>query len=72
MLLYDASRSRQPYAELALPPPCPLPQGTDTLANLLEGFRFILCAHPAALQVRRGGTVLPNAGPAVDVLVHLQ
>ncbi|KXZ55276.1 hypothetical protein GPECTOR_3g413 [Gonium pectorale] len=26
------------------------PQGTDTLANLLEGFRFILCAHPSALQ----------------------
>ncbi|GIM06558.1 hypothetical protein Vretimale_10852, partial [Volvox reticuliferus] len=26
------------------------PQGTDTLANLLEGFRFIMCAHPSALQ----------------------
>eukprot|EP00198_Chlamydomonas_reinhardtii_P000359 XP_001689694.1 predicted protein [Chlamydomonas reinhardtii] len=26
------------------------PQGTDTLANLLEGFRFVMCAHPAALQ----------------------
>ncbi|GFR39648.1 hypothetical protein Agub_g114 [Astrephomene gubernaculifera] len=26
------------------------PQGTDTLANLLEGFRFILCGHPQALQ----------------------
>ncbi|KAG2493115.1 hypothetical protein HYH03_008778 [Edaphochlamys debaryana] len=26
------------------------PQGTDTLATLVEGFRFILCAHSSALQ----------------------
>jgi hypothetical protein len=28
------------------------PQGSDTLATLVEGFRFVLCASPATLQVR--------------------
>jgi hypothetical protein len=27
------------------------PQGSDTLATLVEGFRFVLCASPATLQV---------------------
>ncbi len=28
------------------------PQGSDTLATLVESFRFVLCASPATLQVR--------------------
>jgi hypothetical protein len=27
------------------------PQGSDTLATLVEGLRFVLCASPATLQV---------------------
>jgi len=30
------------------------PQGSDTLATLVEGFRFVLCASPATLQVSGG------------------
>ena len=26
------------------------PQGTDTLATLVEGFRFVMCAAPSVLE----------------------
>jgi hypothetical protein len=45
------------------------PQGSDTLATLVEGFRFVLCASPATLQVGLG-TAGGAAGRSALALHH--
>jgi hypothetical protein len=47
------------------------PQGSDTLATLVEGFRFVLCASPATLQVRVRDLILLHWSPAGAIFYWL-
>jgi hypothetical protein len=46
------------------------PQGTDTLATLMEGIRFVLCAYPATLSqwAEEGDLREHPGGPSTPVL----